>query len=151
MEGSPTPTHGKVWSAESLDAILLTLWTLLIVGASASILLKEVLSPQSIEFSAQLSVVSFILLSAYRLGVAYNVNMLIWFPASYVLIFAHSFFIRKVYIRTDVFIEHVFYAMMAFVCILAILRVYRYYKRKRDKKRFRSLPKGSFPPAEPGK
>lgn len=134
MEGSPTPTHGKVWSAESLDAILLTLWTLLIVGASASLLLKEVLSPQSIELSAQLSVVSFILLSAYRLGVAYDV-MFVWFPAFYVLIFAHSFFIRKVYIRTDVFIEHVFYAMMAFVCILAILRVYRYYKRKREKRK----------------
>lgn len=135
MEGSPTPTHGKVWSAESLDAILLTLWTLLIVGASASLLLKEVFSPESIELSAQLSVVSFILLSAYRLGVAYDVNMFIWFPASYVLIFAHSYFIRKVSIHTDALIEHVFYAMMAFVCILAILRVYRYYKRKRDKKK----------------
>lgn len=138
MEGSPTPTHGKVWSTESLDAILLTLWTLIIVGASASLLLKEVLSPQSIELSAQLSVVSFILLSAYRLGVAYDVNMFIWFPVSYVLIFLHSYFIRKVSIRTDVFIEHVFYAMMAFVCILAILRVYRYYKRKREKKKLRS-------------
>lgn len=125
---------GSLWSGTSLDAALLSLWTLLFVGAGASLLLKEVLSPQTIELSAQLTVVSFILLSAYRLGVAYETNALLWFPFCYVGIFVHSIIFRGVKLRVDVFIEHVFYAMMGYIVLLAIFRVYRYYKKKWGKK-----------------
>lgn len=131
----------SIWTVQSLDAILLALWTLLILGASASLLLKEVLSPQTIELSAQMTVVSFILLSAYRLGVAYDVNALIWFSVSYGVIFVHSILFRKVPIRVDTFIEHVFYGMMAFLVLLAVTRVYRYYKRKWTKKKKIALPR----------
>lgn len=125
----------RLWSSTSLDAVLLTLWSLLIIGASATLLLKDILSPQYIELSSQLTVVFFILLSAYRLGLAYETNALFWYPVCYALILVHSFIYRGAKIRTDTFIEHVFYAMMGFLTLLAIFRVYRYYKRKWGKKK----------------
>lgn len=124
-----------IWSASSLDAILITLWTLLIVTASASLLLKEIVSPQTAELVAQMAVVFFLLLTVYRLGVAYAVNALVYYTGCYTLVSIHAVFVRKIPIRVDAFIENASYSMIAFIVLLAIVRVVRYYRRKWNKKK----------------
>lgn len=127
--------EGNLWSVQSLDAILLALWSLLIIGAAATLFLREFVTAYTTELIAQLSVVFFLLISAYRLGVAYDVNALLWYPACYGIILVHSFLFRKVALRMDTFIEHASYAMMAFIVLLSVVRVFRYYRRKWNKKK----------------
>lgn len=141
---APTPPT-SLWTTRSLDAVLLSLWSLLVLASAASLLLRELVNAKTVELLAQLSVVFFIGLSAYRMGVNYKVNALIWFPTSYVLILIYSLLYRKVGFNVDVFIEHVFYAMMAFVCILSVTTIDRYYRPRKKK---RTIPGFGSPKSE---
>lgn len=128
----------KVFSFNSLDAFLLGLWTLIFMGAGISLTFTFVPLPlaQHKELLMQLSVVAFILLSAQRLGAHYDTPASLWFSALYVLILVHSILFRMIKINTDLFIEHVFYAMMAYVCAVGGTRMYRHFfgKKKKVKK-----------------
>jgi hypothetical protein len=128
-EGVPS-----LWTTRSLDAVLLSLWSLLVIGAATSLLLKELVDPKIVELIAQLNVVGFIGLSAYRMGVNYRVDARVWFPAAYFSTLIYSLLYRKVGLRVDVFIEHVFYAMMGFVCILSVVTIDRYYRPPKKKR-----------------
>jgi len=127
-----------VFSFNSLDALLLGLWTLILVGAALSLTFTYVDPPVGKELLMQLSVVAFILLSAQRLGSHYDTPASIWFSGLYVVILVHSILFRLVRINVDLFIEHVFYAMMAYVCVIGGLRMYRHFfgslKKKKIKK-----------------
>jgi hypothetical protein len=129
---------GKVWSLESLDAILLAFWTLLFVVAAIKLFLEELLSAYWIELAGQLVVVSFILLSVYRLGAAYSVNALVWYPGCYIIVLGYSVLKRGAPLRIDVLIEHASYATIAFLGVVAFLRVYRYYTRKKKSKKLQN-------------
>lgn len=124
----------SIWSLTSLDAVLVALWTIIIGGALLSIVLDMYVSAYYKELAAQLSVVAFILMSAYRAGVNNKVDALTWYTSAYVTILFFSVFIRRRDVAPDLFIEHVFYAMMAFVCLLGAVKIYRHYFVKKKKK-----------------
>jgi len=124
----------RVFSLNSLDALLLGLWALILMGAALSVAFNFVTLPVNKELLMQLSVVFFILLSAQRLGSHYKTPASLWFTGLYVLILGHSILFRLVRINIDLFIEHVFYAMMAYVCAVGGVRMYRHFFGKKIKK-----------------
>lgn len=126
----------SIWSLASLDAILVALWTMIIGGSAASLLLDAFAPKFHKELLAQGSVVAFILLSAYRAGANHCVDALTWYTSFYFTFLLYSVVVRgKEWSAIDLWIEHVFYAMFAFVCLIGAIKMYRYYIVLRNKKR----------------
>lgn len=147
MRGSPPSVttqnedeEESIWTITSLDAVLVAFWTLIVAGSILSIVLDVYVSNKWLkELLAQLSVVLFILLSAYRAGVNTKVDALTWYTSFYVTFLLYSWTMLNMQLTASVLIQHVFYAMMAFVCLLGAVKIYRHFilnsNKKKKKKR----------------